>query len=464
MINLPKNPKINQIPIAVKQLQDIKFDFKKLLDNNLLHKINPDQFLFLMGVVAHSGENFDFNMRFLKNYISRINKSELELLLKIELILHEVFIKKYETEETYNDFYNFFSRLYSYKKSKNNNKVVKKILFYVHSPTFLAHTNALFKLLKSKKDNSVEVGIVANSYNKEFETKCHELGINFYNILDNDLVSSYKKLEKISSNYDRVIWQSVPVHISYFRSLSNKVCYWSLKFHPNIPKLMHYIGIFRSKNKKLLYNNNIWNNINIDFNIENLLTEPLKWKYRKLNFGAFCREELINDENYWKLIQKILHNNKNSNFFYCGKKPIHEKWIKTFNIESSKIHYLGWLKKPHLKLREMSFLLDGFKLGHGYLALEAMAASVPIIFPKNRTAYGNLEDFLIKSAYQFKIKNIAEYKKKFLLNFEDDKELLSITNQLLNEELFNNFYGKQYKKIVSNLPSDSFQDFCNLLK
>ena len=83
----------------------------------------------------------------------------------------------------------------------------------------------------------------------------------------------------------------------YFRSLSNKVCYWSLKFHPNIPDLLHYIGVFGSMKQKILYNNNIWNNINIDFNIENLLTKPLEWKYRKLNFGAFCREELINDEN-----------------------------------------------------------------------------------------------------------------------------------------------------------------------
>ena len=116
MINLPKNPKINQIPIAVRQLQDLKFDLKKLLDNSLLYKINPDQFVFLMGIAAYSGKNFDFNMRFLKTYITRINKSESELLLKIELILHEIFIKNHPSEKK-NKYIKF--------TKKNNVKICK---------------------------------------------------------------------------------------------------------------------------------------------------------------------------------------------------------------------------------------------------------------------------------------------------------------------------------------------------
>ena len=103
MIDLPKNPKIKNIPIAVQQLLDINFDFKKLLNNSILDKINHDQFVFLMGIVAHDGKNFNINMRFLKKYINKIDRSKIELLLKIELILHDIFIKKYETEEIYNN-------------------------------------------------------------------------------------------------------------------------------------------------------------------------------------------------------------------------------------------------------------------------------------------------------------------------------------------------------------------------
>ena len=45
------------------------------------------------------------------------------------------------------------------------------------------------------------------------------------------------------------------------------------------------------------------------------------------------------------------------------------------------------VKKPHLKIKEMCFLIDGFNLGHGYLAMEAMAAKVPIIYPKSKKGY-----------------------------------------------------------------------------
>ena len=97
MISLPKNTKIKNIPIAVQQLLDINFDFKKLLNNSVLDKINHDQFVFLMGIAAHDGSNFNINMCFLKKYINKIDRS------KIELILHDIFIKKYETEEIYNN-------------------------------------------------------------------------------------------------------------------------------------------------------------------------------------------------------------------------------------------------------------------------------------------------------------------------------------------------------------------------
>ena len=112
----------------------------------------------------------------------------------------------------------------------------------------------------------------------------------------------------------------------------------------------------------------------------------------------------------------------------------------------------------------MGFLLDGFSLGHGYLALEAMAAQIPILFPKSRKSYGNVEDFLIKTSKQFKIKDIKEYKQKFLLNFKNNDELIYLSNKLLNDSEFNQFYGEHYKKVISKILPDSFEDFCYILK
>ena len=130
---------------------------------------------------------------------------------------------------------------------------------------------------------------------------------------------------------------------------------------------------------------------------------------------------------------------------------------------NSRIIYLGWLKKPHLKLKEMAFLLDGFKLGHGYLALGAMAAEVPIIYPKRRASYGNVEDFLVKTSKKFKVINIEDYKEKFLLSFNDTEELKLITNNLFKKHDFNKFYGSHYRKVVSKIEGDNLEHFCNLL-
>ena len=465
MITLPKNPKIKDIPVAVSQLIKINFDFKKLLDPALLAKINNDQFLFLVGVASHEGKNFNSIMNFIKAYINRIDKTKINLLLEIELTLYNIFLKNYETEETYNTFYNFITKLYkvTYLKSENT-KNINKILFYVHAPTFLAHTIPLFNILSSKNNLGIQVSIAANGCKKEFKDKCDQLGVKFYDISDKNHILTYEKLKNIANKYDRIIWQSVPVHLSYFRTIYKKICYWSLKFHPNIPNLMHYIGVFYDGQKQILYNKNVWKNFNISFKIENLGSKALDWKKRKLNFGAFCREELINDTKYWKAVKLILESNKNAIFHYCGRKSIHKNWIEKLDIDEEQIIYLGWLKDPQSRLKQMSFLLDGYKLGHGYIAIEAMAAEVPIIYPKERKAYGNVENFLIKTSKEFNIKNINDYKKKYLLCFKNYDQLITMSKMLLEDESFNKFYGKQYKKIANKIKGDSFEHFISLIR
>ena len=39
-----------------------------------------------------------------------------------------------------------------------------------------------------------------------------------------------------------------------------------------------------------------WENLDVGFEIRNKNRPLLEWKNRKLNFGSFCREELINDK------------------------------------------------------------------------------------------------------------------------------------------------------------------------
>ena len=468
MITVPKHPNINDISIAIKQLIEINFDFNKLIDESMLNKINHNQFVFLMGIAAYQGKDFDKNMNFIKKYIKKIEKSQIDLLLKIEVTLHNVFLKKYETQSTYNVFYSFFSEIYSNKslnKSFYKNKNINKVLFYVHNPTFLAHTNPLFYMLENRINKNISISIVSNGFNEEFKRKCKILNTNYHDISDNNLYSSFENLKILAKNHDIVVWQSVPVHLAYFRSIFKNTCLWSFKFHPNISDLQKYIGTFNeTSQKQVLFNNNIWENINVGFEIKNLKEKVCDWKIRKLKFGSFCREELIDDQNYWEAVKFILDETKDSKFYYCGKIEIHSKWLKKLNIKKENIIFLGWLKNPHLKIKEMSFILDGFSLGHGLMAVEAMACNVPVIFPKNRKTHGTLENFIIKSIETLSIENKRHYLDRYLLYFDKQKSLGEMSKKLLNDYQFNNFYGSHYKKVIEKQFNNTFEDFIEILK
>ena len=87
---------------------------------------------------------------------------------------------------------------------------------------------------------------------------------------------------------------------------NNKITYWSQKFHPEITKLKNYIGTFNEDKKFVFKNKNKWKNFRNDFEIKNLGLQKEAWSIRKNNFGTFCREELINQKDFWEIIKIIL--------------------------------------------------------------------------------------------------------------------------------------------------------------
>lgn len=467
-ITISQNPKISEIPNAITKLKSLSLNPNNLITKEILLKSNFNQFIFLIGLASYEGRNFNINLIHIKFYIKNVIKNNLNLLLQLEALLHQIFLKQYETEEAYDKFYTYISSLHKVKKNtKNYSKTVNinNILFYVPSPVLLAHTNPLFYMLLKRKVSSTKIVIASNGSNNEFERKCMEVNVEYVNIERRTFLETLNNLGNLSKEFDIVIWQSVPVHLSYFRTLNPKVCLWSHKFHPNIEGLMNYVGSFNEEKKIIYFNKNYWKNIDVGFEIKNKNTNPQSWKKRELNFGSFCREELINDIQFWKVVKIILEDNIGSRFFYCGRELIHDYWCKSIGINKSNVVYLGWLDQPHIKLKDMAFLLDGFRLGHGYMALEAMASCVPIIFPRSRLSYGTLENYVNKTAHYFNIedKDIDKYKKKYLLSYESEFQLKKISKKLLNNKKFNNFYGSQYVNIISKLRNDTFEKFLNIL-
>ena len=87
-------------------------------------------------------------------------------------------MKRYETEEAYNEFYNYFSKFYLKKRINKNysRKPINSILFFVHTPNFLAHTNPMFKMLENRKNKNIKIAIACQGFSKKFYSIIFEWG------------------------------------------------------------------------------------------------------------------------------------------------------------------------------------------------------------------------------------------------------------------------------------------------
>ena len=466
-ITIEKNPTFNNISIAYKQLINLKVNTNKLLNKNFVDQLNPKQFVYVIGITSYEGRDFNSNFEFIKSYVSKVNPKDINLLLELEGQLYQYFLKRYETEECYQKFFSFFDNIHKknkiYLNQNSSEAKLEKLLFFVHSPVFLAHTNPLFFMLKNRKNFEINITVTSLHKDENFTKILSDLKVNFILLKGHNLSEQLNSLILLSSDFSKIIWQSVPIYLGFVSSRIDNICLWSFKFHPKINNVTKNLASFLSYKKSIFFQGNKWENIDVGFEIKNLGFEQRIWIDRKLKFGAFCREELINDESYWLIVKSILENVKNSIFYYCGKKKIDAHWSKKLNISGDRIVFLGWLKEPHLKLKEMSFLLDGYKLGHGYLAYEAMAAAIPIIFPYDRRSYGTMETYTKKLSTHPEHKKYLNNYKKYFLSFKSRKEASNLANKLLTDERFNNFYGKFNRELITLYPKDTFEDFCKIV-
>ena len=111
-----------------------------------------------------------------------------------------------------------------------------------------------------------------------------------------------------------------------------------------------------------------------------------------------------------------------------------------------------------MKIREMAFLLDGFTLGHGYLALEAMAAKVPIIIPANRKVRSMIDNIIENSSLSLSKEDRTQYLEKYILKFETDDQLVHLSEKLFSDEKFNKYFADEYYQIVKNFKPSTFEN------
>ena len=433
-------------------------DLKTL--EHMLTKLSPSQFSRLITSFAQNGTKFHDSLILIQRYFSILENTDAKL--QLENYLANNFLKRYENEKNYNEFYTMISSFYGIKKKKRSTQKNKNsIVFFVHNPVFLAHTNPMFKMLESRSNFDFEVIIVSLGFNIEFQNRCNELSVKYIGLPKDSLTDAYKELYEISKDKLALVWMCFPAHLNYVSQKLSNIVWWSLKFHPNIPEVMlrvrwNYEGYPVSR-----IHNQDWHNLFVGFDIANFSSQPNSWKKRQNNFGSFCREELIDDEFHWQNVKSILDNNPNFVYHYTGKKTIHQKWFSIVKFDETRVKYVGWLSKPQDKIKDMMFLLDGPNLGHGLMCFEAIDANVPIV--TNASTSGAYPNFLARieqlSEPNTKLSNVYD------TVFSNTKELKNICIELACQDK-NNSIAKTLRaaRKRENTTSHNFPYFIELIK
>ena len=349
-----------------------------------LFKLQPAQFIFLLVNLSSKGTNLEANIALINDYFAKL--SEPNLKLELEAYLANLFLKNYETEIAYNDFFKIIASHTKNPKSCDLQTNFKnEITFFCHAPVLLAHTNPMFKMLRERKRSDLKINILSLHEDKKFTATCEAVGAQFKKLEATNYVTAYDQLIEFSKEHVALVWLCLPMHLAYVSAHSSNLVWWSHKMHPGIDGPL----IRLHANEPAKVNDHFWHHFDCGFDLKNEGAHKVPFEERSKNFGSFCRVELINNRQHWLNVRSILSLDNELSYNYTGRSSIHESWCSELNIDPRRVKFLGWLKDPHSKIREMAFLLDCVKLGQGLMALEAIAAKVPVLSPK-----GNIGAFI----------------------------------------------------------------------
>ena len=369
---------VNQLPTEYTEQMD--------LDNQPLDRLNFTQIALLISLFRSAKNSKKQHIiNFLKKAISYFNHLEkVEHSLELENLLYTTYLRHCESEHDYNMFFSAIAECYPHRQKRHRLKG-PDLGFFVQTPSLLAHVNPLVTMIQEDKGRTInpkQISVISLGHNDEFQRKFNSLGVKFIDLqISNKAALPFALIKACKDNQiGNLVWQCLPTFLPYASSYIEGISWWSMKFHPNIPGLGHYITNADAKGS-LEFNGRKWTKFVPAYSLKNAERKPRAWNERRQNFAAFCREELIDCAEYWLLVASII-DEFDMAFHYAGRRAIHQKFVKELNIPEKKVKFLGWFDEPEKQMGFYNFILDGGIRGHGVMASEAIATGVPIIFPE----------------------------------------------------------------------------------
>ncbi len=401
-----------------------------------------------------------------------------DIALDVEHLLYSYYLKTLETEADYHQFFDKISQPYS--KVENISRmpsvtVPSGYLFVVHTPIMLAHINPLHHMLelngeKNNREENVALVVLTGVVSEEFKSTFEDIGVAVYSA--DQIGSTTQKILEIeklrwAKQFRHVIWQCTPIFLSLAAQMITDLSWWSVKFHPGIKGLNKYIGSVGGYTDFCL-NENSWKHFVAPVKVQNLLRDSkMDWPVRSCKFGCFTREELIDNSEYWSIVTQILDKFPETEFHYAGRSSVHEKWVPEGKDLNRRINFLGWLKNPEVQLCGMSFLLDPVGLGHGNMAREAVAAGIPLIYPKaaNNTPVSTIQKLVAAFSESQKCSPNKAIEVPLLeADYSNSGQLFHRLERLFIDKAYNEKIGEKCKVLLRHEMSKSpWETFKNIL-
>jgi tetratricopeptide (TPR) repeat protein/glycosyltransferase involved in cell wall biosynthesis len=413
--------------------------------------------------------------------------------MNLEAEIYSLYVKNYETEEHFGKSTSMITdgAVNAGRRHQTNidllpkfreNKI-RKIGFFVHNASMLAHIQNLFEFLKAA--------------NKDITPDFKAYIFCFNNTDDNEMVKNFTSInveiirldiddsgQRIKKPWDRImrmrdlshsmeihtmVWISLVIYMALVFSMriAPQQIWWCMKwpnfFIPCIDKRLFYLS-FRPieilHNQKFLSHRMQFSNL-LGPNSKDQGFEIKKLYSGRIILGTMGRTEKIKDPLFLNVVCEILKQNSNAIFMWTGRSE--DESIKTFfewkSVEKQ-VKFIGWVD-TRVYAHVFDIHLDSFPAGNGVTALQSMAAATPVVNYKSNGIFEMISplfnDFSIDMVYRKKAHDIffdSHSKESYYLSASDRVTYIEMVQRLINDQSYRRDVGTAYRRFVREMMSN----------
>ena len=279
--------------------------------------------------------------------------------------------------------------------SVHNKKKKTEIIWVVSEESMLAHTTVMsemLRVLQSGGQTQYEFKVISLIGKHEgFRIKLRSLGVELISLEGTTIMGIFELRKYCSTSCtDVIIWVSYPVGMvfAYAMRIAPVQIWLSMKHHDLKSKHIDAYLTGGSLEEYKTINGRPWRNLRASMsNLLDMSKKEEAHRIRRDEFSKFKkiiltigRAAKLNSPPFLKSVTAVLKNNKDTAFLWASRHQDPDiQRVFDENDVADQCFFLGWVD-PLLYVHLADVYLDCFPFPSGLVAMQAMAASKPIVF------------------------------------------------------------------------------------